>query len=402
MDNEITTTLQILMFDTFQITNQTRSISESSNRSKKMWNLLGYMITHRKEYTSQEEYIDLLWPNEKSSNPTNALKTLLFRLRALLEPLALEQENFILSSHGSYQWNKNISCSIDTELFETFCKKGTLASTAEDKITFYQKALDLYKGDFLSKHRNELWVIPIATHYHNLFLETTKKLVALLEQCHQFDLMECYCNKALKIDELDEELHCLLIRCFLLQGNSIAALNHYEQATNLFYQNLGVKPSKELRKLYLEIISTQKTLETDLGVIQNDLKEAEYKPGPFLCEYCIFQETYRLIARQAAREGRSVFICLITVSESNGELPSLTKLDTAMQRLLKTICSCLRRGDVVSKYSGAQYVILLPSVTYEDGTTVMERIVKKYYQTHRKSILHLKYKLRQIEVNQEP
>lgn len=399
MDRETNTrqTIYISLLGNFEIKNGDAKIEETINRSKKMWNLLGYIITYHKKHISQDEYIDMLWPDEVSSNPVNALKTLLSRVRTLLEPVAVNQENFILSSQGSYQWNNKLSCVIDIEEFEKYCKKATdVDYPEEERIKFFKKALDLYQGDFLTKHSTELWVIPLATYYHNLYLDTVKSFLQLLETRNEYELMEYYCSKALQIERFDETLHCMFIQILLNQGNTIAAMSHYEQTTDLLYLNLGVKPSKELRSLYLNIIRTQKTLETDLNIIQSDLKEAEFKSGPFVCEYCIFQETYRLIARQAAREGRSVYLCLITISDSKGDLPSLNKLDAAMKRLLDAINDSLRRGDVVSKYSGAQYVILLPDINYEDGSMVMERIIKKYYQANRRSVLHLKYKLEQI------
>lgn len=389
--------IYISLLGNFEIKNGDAKIEETINRSKKMWNLLGYIITYHNKHISQNEYIDMLWPDEVSANPVNALKTLLSRVRTLLEPIAINQENFILSSQGSYQWNNKLPCVIDIEEFEKYCQKATDVSYPEDeRIKFFKKALDLYQGDFLTKHSTELWVIPLATYYHNLYLDTVKAFLQLLNTRNEYELMEYYCSKALQIERFDETLHCIFIQILLNQGNTIAAMNHYEQTTDLLYLNLGVKPSKELRSLYLNIIRTQKTLETDLNIIQGDLKEAEFKSGPFVCEYCIFQETYRLIARQAAREGRSVYLCLITVSDSKGDIPSLNKLDAAMKRLLDAINDSLRRGDVVSKYSGAQYVILLPDINYEDGSMVMERIIKKYYQANRRSVLHLKYKLEQI------
>lgn len=399
MDRETNTrqVIYISLLGNFEIKNGDAKIEETINRSKKMWNLLGYIITYHNKHISQNEYIDMLWPDEVSSNPVNALKTLLSRVRTLLEPVAINKENFILSSQGSYQWNNTLPCVIDIEEFEKYCKKATdITYPEEERIKFFKKALDLYQGDFLTKHSTELWVIPLATYYHNLYLDTVKAFLQLLNTRNEYELMEYYCSKALQIERFDETLHCIFIQILLNQGNTIAAMNHYEQTTDLLYLNLGVKPSKELRSLYLNIIRTQKTLETDLNIIQGDLKEAEFKSGPFVCEYCIFQETYRLIARQAAREGRSVYLCLITVSDAKGDIPSLNKLDAAMKRLLDAINDSLRRGDVVSRYSGAQYVILLPDINYEDGSMVMERIIKKYYQANRRSVLHLKYKLEQI------
>ena len=393
--------IQISMLGNFEIYNDGTKIEETVNRSKKMWNLLGYIITYRNKHLSQTDYIDMLWPDEDSANPVNALKTLLSRLRHLLEPVAVHNENFIISSQGSYQWNNHLNCMIDIEEFEKFCQKanGTTVSE-ENRILFYKKALDLYKGDFMTKHATELWVIPLSTYYHNLYIDTAKNFFSLLRKFNDYETIEYYCSKALQIERFDETLHCIFIQNMIDQGNSFAALNHYEQTTDLLYINLGVKPSKELRSLYLNIIRTQKTLETDLNIIQNDLKEAEFKMGPFFCEYCIFQETYRLIARQASREGRSIYLCLLTVYDSNDEIPSLNKLDAAMKRLENAINASLRRGDVVSRYSGAQYVILLPNITYEDGGMVMERIIKQYYQANRRSILRLKYKLEQIVIDE--
>ena len=393
--------IQISMLGHFEIYNDGTKIEETVNRSKKMWNLLGYIITYRNKHLSQTDYIDMLWPDEDSANPVNALKTLLSRLRHLLSPVAVHNENFIISSQGSYQWNNHLICMIDTEEFEKLCQKANDTTfSEEERILFYKKALDLYKGDFMTKHATELWVIPLATYYHNLYIDTAKNFFSLLRKFNDYETIEYYCSKALQIERFDETLHCIFIQNMIDQGNSFAALNHYEQTTDLLYINLGVKPSKELRSLYLNIIRTQKTLETDLNIIQNDLKEAEFKMGPFFCEYCIFQETYRLIARQASREGRSVYLCLLTVYDANDEIPSLNKLDAAMKRLENAINASLRRGDVVSRYSGAQYVILLPNITYEDGGMVMERIIKQYYQANRRSILRLKYKLEQIVIDE--
>ena len=394
---EMNEKIKISLLGKFEIQNGDAKIEETVNRSKKMWNLLGYIITHHDKQISQAEYIEMLWPEDKSSNPINALKTLLSRLRAFLEPIAIHDENFILSSQGSYHWNDKLNYVIDTDLFEMYIKKASNTDcTVEERISLYEQAIALYKGDFLSKHATELWVIPISTYFHNLYIDSVKELLKLLRERNDFDSMEYYCVNALQIERFDEDLHCILIETYLNQGNTNAALAHYEQTTDFLYQNLGVKPSSQLRALYMDIIRTQKTLELDLNIIQNDLKEAEYKLGPFVCEYCIFQETYRILARQAAREGRSVYLCLITVEESNGSIPSLNKLDSTMKRLLEAINQSLRRGDVVSRYSGAQYVILLPSITYEDGTMVMERIIKQYYQSNRKCLLRLKYKLEQL------
>ena len=390
----------VSMLGGFELKYCNKQISENSNRSKKMWNLLAYIITYRNVPILQSEFIDNLWPDEESSNPVNALKTSLFRIRTILEEIATSKEQFIVSSRGSYQWNPAIECVVDVQEFERLCKLASDTNLDDnDRIKYYSEAINLYKGDFLPKLSAELWVIPLATHYHALYLESSKALIELLEKKELYEDMVSYCLEAIKIEGFDEKLHCLLVRAFMRQGNNTAALNHYEKATEILYNNLGVKPSDELRALYFEIIKTQKTLEMNLDRIIDNLKEAEYKPGAFVCDYGIFQEIYRIEARQSTRDGRSVYIALLTVFNSKSELPPLDELTRVMPRLLTSIKDCLRRGDVIAKYSGAQYVIMLPNINYEDGIMVMDRIVNNYYKNNRKSLLQLKYKLSQINID---
>ena len=56
------------------------------------------------------------------------------------------------------------------------------------------------------------------------------------------------------------------IRALLRQGKNSAALSQYEKATDVLYRNLGIKPSDALRRLYVDIMRTNESLETDLGV----------------------------------------------------------------------------------------------------------------------------------------
>ena len=243
-----------------------------------------------------------------------------------------------------------------------------------------------------------MWVIPLSAHYHTLYLEAVKAYSALLERAELFEEMTDLCTRASQLDPLDESLHILIVRSLLRQGKDSAALSHYEKATDLLYRNLGVRPSEELRALYTEIMAVEEGLETDLEVIQANLREAAARPGAFVCEYGFFKEAYRLEARRAARSGSCVHVGLVTVSLPDGGVPPLGVLSTTMDQLLDVLVHNLRRGDVVSKYSGAQYVVMLPSANFEDGTMVMERIVSAFYRQHRRNFLKLSYRIRELEL----
>jgi GGDEF domain-containing protein len=54
-----------------------------------------------------------------------------------------------------------------------------------------------------------------------------------------------------------------------------------------------------------------------------------------------------------------------------------------MDNLYDVIKGSLRRGDVFSRFSSTQFVLMLPTLTYENCEMVMERVIRRYKQTYR-------------------
>ncbi|MBE5934774.1 MAG: diguanylate cyclase [Lachnospiraceae bacterium] len=384
------------------VTYKGKTISEKTTRSKKIWNLLAYIIMHKNRVLLQSDIMDSIWPDDASTNPVSALKTSLFRIRGLLEEVAVDNEEFILSSRGAYRWNSDIECKVDAIEFEELCLKSEDKTLTDDeRIVILEEAINMYYGDFLKRFANDLWVIPLITHYHSLYVDKIKILLGLLDDKQRYSDMQKHALNAIRIESYDEKIHSYVVKAFMKLDNNTAAIAHYNKASKILLANLGVQPSNELRSLYLEILNKQKSLETNLDKIIDDLKEAEYQKGAFICDYGIFKETYKIVTRQAARFHRTVSIVLITVCESNGELPALNILDKVMERLGNVIKHDLRRGDVVSKYSGAQFVIMLPDAQHKDAIMITNRIIKSYYHHNRKSLLQLKYNISEIKFDED-
>ena len=397
---EIVKTVSVSLLGGFALEVDGASLTDDINRSLKLWSVLAYLTLHRERAVPQSEFIELFWPDDHSSNPVNALKTLLYRIRAMLEPLFGQEIQPILSQRGASIWNPAVGCTLDIDRFEELCRLGgDTQRTAEERMTSYREAVELYKGDLLPKLSHQMWLVPMAVRYHTAYIAAVKDFAVLLDEAALYEEMHEVCARASDLDNLDEGLHTLIVRALLRQGKDAAALEHYEKATDLLYRNLGVRPSEELRSLYKEIMATEKNLETDLGVIMNDLREAAARPGAFVCEYGFFKEAYRLEVRRAIRSGTCVHLCLITVSLPDGGMPQLKVLSNTMDQLLDVLVNNLRRGDVVSKFSGAQYVIMLPAANYEDSNMVMDRVVRAFYQQHRRSFLKLTVRVRELELN---
>lgn len=394
--------LKINMLGGMSLSYKDKTINDHDNRSKKLWILLAYVITFRDKELAQNDFMELLWPNEESSNPGNALKTLFHRVRAMLNGLEyLSGNNMIIQDNGTYSWNKRLPIILDIDEFEKTYRKGSDCENDEEKLYNYLIALDLYKGDFLPKLATESWVVPINTYYHSLYVRLIHETLELLMQKEAYDEVVRRCNIAISIEPYDEFLYYNLIQALVRMGNQQSALNQYEKMTELFFNRFGVTPSEELTALYKEIVRTTNSMETDLSVIKRHLQEQEAQPGAFYCEYEFFKNIYRLQARALARSGQAIYVGLITLTNASGGKLPVKILNNAMTKLNDCIRLSLRQGDVYSKYSISQYIIMLPSANYENGRLVMARVAGRFRRENPHSQAMVNYTLHPLEPLEE-
>ncbi|MEG2173880.1 MAG: BTAD domain-containing putative transcriptional regulator [Oscillospiraceae bacterium] len=389
----------IKMLGGFEMTIEGHTISDTVGRTYRLWNLLEYLIANRNKFISQEELIVALWPEDNSDNPTNALKNLIYRIRTTLTSAGISCAKEMIVYHtGAYHWNNMIVCDVDHERFDHLAQQAQdchLSST--QRINIGLEALALYRGDFLPLSAFEQWVVPLSAYYHAAYLRCALATCELLLEQQRYDEIYALCTRAFEIDRFEESLHYYYIKVLLAQGKAALALEHYNYVNDLFYRELGVRPTEGMRRLYREIAGTLGSIETDLNVIKDDLNEKENITGAFYCNYEVFKNMYRIEARAAARTGQTVFIGLLTVTDLNGEVPQHAELNRGMEELLATVLKSLRRGDVIARFSATQYVLMLPTLTYENGEMVLNRICKRYRREYCAHALKITASLKPLE-----
>lgn len=380
----------------FSISTDTDSVS-SNNQSKKTWFLLAYMATFRNKDISTAELIDVVWGNSSGTNPAGALKTLLFRARKLLEPLNIPPQELIVQQKGSYAWTNSIHIEVDIEQFDKLCAQ-VFASKKDTAICkeIGKQALALYKGDFLPQAAWESWAIPINTYYHNLYLNLVHLLLQIYMSEESYQQCIELCHRAIMIDSFDEDFHYNLIYSLYKTGDIRSAMEHYNHMTDRFYNEFAISPSEKLAALYKSIQNVTHQREMNLTLIQNSFLENAEQSGAFYCEYVVFKDIYLLESRTLERSGGSVYLCLFTITSINNRALPADKLAKPMEDLLLSIHDSLRRGDVCSRYSSSQYILLLPSATYENGESVLKRVVKHFSQNHTYRNLKITYSLQAV------
>lgn len=373
-------------------------ISDQQNQMNKLWNLLAYMIVHRDRMVSQKEFVEQFWPEEIGAAPLNALKTQLFRIRKLLEPLFGEDVRPILSYRGGYQWNPQLQTKTDVDELASLAERvGRPDSSCAKREALLQTGMKLYRGTLLPKLAQYAWVQELEAEQKQRYLDLVLCYGDILEKRKDHHELLQLLQHATEIYPVEEALHTGIVRSLLQQGRHIEALAHYELAIDLLYRNLGVQPWRELRELYDQIMATEQLFEADLSLIQEELSETEKKEGAFFCEYGVFREIYRLEARRAKRTGTATHIMLFTALNPDGTTPDPKAAERVMQRLREAMQKALRSGDVCTRYSSMQYLVLLPDTSYQESEGVVGRILNKLWR-YRAASMKVSARIRELTV----
>ena len=365
--------LQIRMLGDFSLQSGDRQISFGDGRSKKVWLLLAYILCRRGRLIPRKELINLLWSSESSSNPESALKTTFHRVRALLNQLWPDAgHQLILWTGRGYTWNTEIPLDIDADTFDRLCRKDN--KSEEQWIQDSLEALTLYQGEFLSNLTSETWIIPLAAYYHNLYIQTLLDLAPLLLAHGRSQEAADICRNALAFEPYHEPLHRLLMQALLELGDLKSVSVVYDALSKRLFSELGIQPSEETKAIYRATAKSIHDQSLPMEAVLEYLRETDAKAGALQCEFDYFKVLCYAEVRAMHRSGKVTHIALLS-AEKNLSQKSLEKI---MEQLGEQIRLNLRRGDVFSRCSKSQYILMLPEANYENSCMVCRRVLNAY------------------------
>ena len=390
---------EVHFFGNFRIEDDGKTLDEQTVHSKKLLKLLAYFLLNNGRMPGTDELGEFLWGNGGSTNPSGALKNLVYRLRNVLKELG--NKEYILSSHGAYGWNSQIPVHIDIQEFELLAQQTRKPfADIQEKIEAYETAAAVYSRPRTEKLLIEPWLAARFEHCKTIYMAIVKELCSLYEKTQDYEKMTTLCEAALDCDSLDEDMHCWIIRSWIGRGELDRAMTQYNEAERNLYGKLGIYRSERLGRLYDEIIQIKNTGTASMNDVYEDICEGD-PSGVFFCEYAVFREIYRLEARRKQRTGSEEYVMLVSVHPDGNLGHELGEegVRKAMMQLQNTLRSSLRMGDVAARCSDTQYIVLLVSCDDKSAAAVAERITDSFNRHMKKSGMVIRYELK--EVSQE-
>jgi DNA-binding SARP family transcriptional activator len=393
------------MLGSFSIQRGSCRVDDHSNRMRKVWLLLAYLIYTRNKHVTQDSYLSLFrnGGDGEGEDPMGRLKSLFYRARTMLDQLGDNAgHELILHKNGTYSWNTKVPIQVDVEEFDRLCAAAAAAPDEERQLELYLQALALYQGDFLPKLSTELWIMPISAYYHQLFLESVERTLALLEDRSRWSVSIALCQQALRVEPYSEGLYQHLMRCRLADGDRAGVISAYEEMSKLLSDTFGVVPSAESHKLYRDAMRENNDYAVPIDIVREQLREPEGVKDAMFCEYDFFKLLYQVQARAVVRSGDVVHIALLSLRGFGQKSLSRRSLELAMENLKALILCNLRQGDVVSRCSASQLIIMLPQANYENSCGVCQRIIKAFYRQYPHSPADIQYNVQPLEPTASP
>ena len=174
---------------------------------------------------------------------------------------------------------------------------------------------------------------------------------------------------------------------------SIGIMTKYAKSNNMDYDNLYkcadnalyyVKNNgKDDFHIYASAImdggvDSLEQEQIDVQQLIHRVAERKEYMGAYRVEYDSFSYIYRFIARNVERTKQPVQIVLFTFPLKEKSEDEVMKIQNSLALLEKAIAQSLRRGDVTSRMSLTQQIVILMGANKENGMHVVDRMVQCY------------------------
>ena len=117
---------------------------------------------------------------------------------------------------------------------------------------------------------------------------------------------------------------------------------------------------------------------TSIDLIRDQLREPIAATGAMVCQYDFFKIIYQAEARSVSRNGYASHLCLFSITGSDDQPLTKRSLEVCMENFQDLACASLRKGDVMSRCSVSQYIVLLSRANYENSRRVCDRVVRAF------------------------
>lgn len=208
---------------------------------------------------SAADLVDAIWSDDPPTDPTNALQTLISRLRR-----ALGDADLVQQVHGGYRLSLTQD-DVDAFVFSQAARRGRerLAASAGSSSAvaggMLRDALALWRGGALEDPDGAEYAVPVAARLEEERLEAVAArveadLLAVEGDQHRVADLVAELEDLTRAYPLREGFTAQLMRALAAGGRTAEALTAYQRLRETLADTLGTDPSPALRTLHTAML----------------------------------------------------------------------------------------------------------------------------------------------------
>lgn len=380
---------------------------DTNMKSKAMQIFLMLLKAGDEGLTKEEIQKGILSEEDRAERNTSNLRQQIYLLRKAVARSDFPQGQYIVLEKSRYYFSTDYHVDTDTGYLDKLLlpirngpeKVGKAEQDEEEALLmdFCQH----YTGEFLPMLSGEEWATVEAAYYQKWYFHCLNRLCGILKKQGRYETMLELCSAASQMHPYDE-WQAMQIDCLMFLHRYKEAQKVYEDATRLFYEELGVSSMDQVMAKYRSESGQLLYAANALSGVKEGLKEPGEIQGAYECSYPSFLDIYHIISRNAERLGTESTLMVasleVGVSEtgmfrdkassetddsgkSASSTPEQENLEKRMEMLRQIIREGVRSGDVYTRYSQNQYLVLLTGAKETDGQKVARRLEKQWKET---------------------
>ena len=250
--------LRIQFFGCFELLCDGEAVN--LGRNARALAILKYLLAHRGGRPVSQDYLmGWLWPESDPKKARWSLNSAVCVLRKMLGGClpSFTAPETVLLERDAYRLSPRVLLSADTEEFDSRYEEGLRleeAGRVAEAVVEYEKAADLYRGDYLIENLYEEWTIVERERLGEVYVDLLRRLAVHYKEGGRLRESVRICYRVLEKDRCDEDTYRLLMECFVQLGQRARALRQYRLCEEVLRNEYDMAPSPETRALYTSIL----------------------------------------------------------------------------------------------------------------------------------------------------
>jgi DNA-binding SARP family transcriptional activator len=250
--------LQARFFGHFEMLCNSEPVSLGSNG--KVRSILKYLMANRFRPVSQDYLMGWLWPESNLKRARWSLNSAIHILRNLISecPSSAPLNPVVVLEEGYYRLCSETQLITDVDEFEAHYEEGwrlEKEGRAREAAAEYEKAIELYRGDYLVEDLYEDWTMVERERLSNAYMDMLGRLAVHYYETEHYQQSLQACYRILEKDRCHEDSYRLLMRCYAQLSLWEKALRQYRLCERILKQEYGTAPTSETQVLYASLLS---------------------------------------------------------------------------------------------------------------------------------------------------